>query len=63
MMFRDLNEKEISEFKSWARENYEPGTEIKTIWHPVVQKECAQINLENCIQDEIKEYNPTKDDT
>ena len=45
-MFRDLNKKEEQEFKQWARDNYEPRTEITTAYHPVVQAECELINQE-----------------
>ncbi len=46
MIFRKLTEGETKEFKQWARENYKPFTEIKGIWHPIVQEECVQINKE-----------------
>ena len=45
-MFRDLDSKEEQEFKQWARDNYEPGTEVNTAYHPVVQAECELINTE-----------------
>ena len=35
-----------SEYRTWARENYIPFTEIKSVWHPVVQSECIRINEE-----------------
>jgi hypothetical protein len=45
-LFRELTEAEEMEFRLWARENYEPFTEIKGIWHPVVQDECRRMNEE-----------------
>lgn len=45
-LFRDLDEKEAREFRMWARETYDIGTDIKGIWHPVIQKECAKMNEE-----------------
>ena len=45
-LFKDLSEKEVVEFKKWARENYKPFDEIKGIWHPVVQAECVEMNKE-----------------
>lgn len=45
-LFRELTEKEADKFRAWARENYKPYSEIKGIWHPVVQNECTQINSE-----------------
>lgn len=45
-MFRELSAEEIQDFKQWARNNYEPLTEIKSFWHPVVQEECHVINAE-----------------
>tara|TARA_B100000579_G_scaffold437980_1_gene470493 strand:- start:9014 stop:9202 length:189 start_codon:yes stop_codon:yes gene_type:complete len=47
-LFRELDsEEEIAEFKKWARDNYKPFSPIKGIWHPEVQKECAEINKES----------------
>ena len=46
MLFKQLTEEEEKEFRAWARENYEPLSEIKGIWHPVVQAECVKINDE-----------------
>lgn len=46
-LFRELDEKEIDDFKTWARDNYTPFTEIKGIWHPIVQQECIEINKES----------------
>jgi hypothetical protein len=42
--FRQLDEKETEEFRQWARDNYQPGDEIKEVWHTVVREECARIN-------------------
>ena len=46
MLFRELNETEEKEFRSWARENYVVFSPIKGIWHPVVQDECIKMNRE-----------------
>jgi hypothetical protein len=43
-LFKQLTEEEKREYREWAWENYEPLSEIKGIWHPVVQAECALIN-------------------
>ena len=45
-LFKELNEQEKIEFRKWARDNYQPFSEIKGIWHPVVVEECAKINQE-----------------
>ena len=45
-LFRELTPKEEKEFRKWARDNYEPFTEIKGIWHPVVQDECVKMSKE-----------------
>lgn len=45
-MFRELSAEEIQEFKQWARDNYEPLTNISNLWHPVIQEECHTINAE-----------------
>jgi hypothetical protein len=45
-MFRQLSEQEHAEFKACARATYKPLSEIKGIWHPVVQAECVRMNCE-----------------
>lgn len=45
-MFRELNEREIEEFRQWARQNYQRGALISSVWHPVVQAECLVMNRE-----------------
>lgn len=45
-MFRELTPEEEKEFRQWARDNYIPLSEIKGIWHPIIQDECVQINKE-----------------
>lgn len=44
--FRKLNQEEELVFRKWARDNYEIYSEILGLWHPVVQHECATMNLE-----------------
>lgn len=43
-IFRTLTAEEENEFRKWAQENYEPLSEIKGIWHLVIQNECVKIN-------------------
>jgi hypothetical protein len=43
-LFRDLNDKEVEEFKQWARDNYVIGSPISSFWHPVVVEECIMMN-------------------
>ena len=45
-LFKDLTDKEMTEFKDWARKNYKPFTEIKGVWHPIIQEECRKMNIE-----------------
>lgn len=45
-LFKQLTEQEVIEFKQWARDNYEPLTEINGLWHPVIQQECKVMNEE-----------------
>jgi hypothetical protein len=45
-LFRELSPEEEKEFRQWARDNYEPFSEINGVWHPVVQDECVKINKE-----------------
>ncbi len=56
--FRTLeNHEEYESFKKWARENYAPYGEISGVWHPVVQLECALMNME------ASEYRPNDADS
>ena len=58
-LFKDLTAKEMTEFKDWARKNYKPFTEIKGVWHPVIQEECAKINSAAQIEESLaREYYP-----
>ena len=43
-MFKSLNSDEVEEYRVWAKDNYEKFSEIKGIWHPVIQDECRRIN-------------------
>jgi hypothetical protein len=43
-IWRELDEKEVKEFKEWADENYTKGDEINDCWHPVVKERCKEIN-------------------
>jgi len=45
--FRELSQQEEQEFRWWARDNYEPHSEIDGLWHPVVRDECEKMNKEN----------------
>lgn len=49
MFYRALTTAEEKKFRKWARDTYEPGVEIKGIWHPVVQEECVAINCERSV--------------
>jgi len=55
-LFRDLSEVEILEFRQWARDNYKPEDEINTLWHSVVQDECADMIIET--QNRIRTITP-----
>jgi len=46
-IFKILTSQEEKSFRQWARDNYKPLSDIKGIWHPVVQHECAKINQEH----------------
>ena len=48
-LFKQLTAKEIHQFQKWARKNYSPYTPINGMWHPVIQRECAEMNEENNI--------------
>lgn len=59
-MFRTLTTNEEQEFRAWARANYEPLEEIRGIWHPVIQDECAKINAEWAAR--VEAYVPVRGD-
>lgn len=44
--FKQLSEEQKPEYRQWARDNYNAGSEIKAYWHPVVREECRKINAE-----------------
>tara|TARA_Y100000996_G_C22455687_1_gene615803 strand:- start:452 stop:637 length:186 start_codon:yes stop_codon:yes gene_type:complete len=45
--FIELDNEQETLFRNWAREKYEPFTDIKPVWHPVVRDECIKINTEH----------------
>ena len=45
-LFKNLDANDVADYKKWARDNYELGTLISEVWHPVVQDECAVMNDE-----------------
>ena len=45
-LFRSLTPEQETEFRQWARENYEKFSPIDGVWHPVVQDECVKMNRE-----------------
>lgn len=49
MFFRKLTAEEEARFRTWARDNYRPGSPIDGCWHPVVQDEARRANEENAI--------------
>jgi len=51
-LFRKLAPDEVLDFIKWARQNYVPGTTISSLWHPVVQDECALMNNHDCMGSE-----------
>jgi len=46
-IFRDLTPEEEAEFRSWARQNWTPGTEINSFWHPVIRDEIRIMQRES----------------
>lgn len=51
--FRPLSDIEEAEFRAWARDNYTPFDAISEVWHPVVQEECAKMNIEALAEQEV----------
>lgn len=45
-MFHTLSDEEEAIFRRWARKNYRAFSDIRSNWHPVVQHECALMNIE-----------------
>lgn len=43
-LFRELTPEEEVDFRTWANENYTPGSMIDEVWHPVVREVCHQMN-------------------
>ena len=43
-LFRELSPEEEQEFRQWARDNWTPGSESNSVWHPVVQDEWKEID-------------------
>ena len=46
IIYRQLPEDEVEEFRLWARQNYVCGDKIEELWHPVVRAECEHMNVE-----------------
>lgn len=53
--FRKLSPSETVEFRKWARDNWKAGCAIESIWHPVIQAECAKM-LEEYIREHTYKY-------
>jgi len=45
-LYRELTAEEEKKFRAWARKNYATYSDIKGVWHPVVQDECRRMNEE-----------------
>lgn len=45
-LFQTLDEEFEAKYRQHARENYVPGTEIKSVFHPVWQDEARRMNAE-----------------
>ena len=45
-LFKTLTPEEEVEYRTWARETYDPTTEINQLWHPVTREECKQMQIE-----------------
>ena len=47
VLFRELDDAEVAEFRAHARANHKPGDHIeREIWHPVIVAECELIDAE-----------------
>ena len=54
-LHRELNEDEKPAFRQWARDKWKAGDKVKSVWHPVVEEECAKI-LDEHIRKHTKEF-------
>jgi|TARA_R110000764_G_scaffold203155_1_gene288393 hypothetical protein len=54
-LFRELSGPEQESFRHWARENWNIGDKVSSIWHPVVQEECARM-LDEEVRINTKKY-------
>jgi hypothetical protein len=43
--FRKLTRDEETEFREWARANYDPDVTPMPVWHPVVRDEWERLRL------------------
>ena len=48
--YKSLSMAERVEYRKWARVNYYPFSPIDGTWHPIVQRECVDINEEAHLQ-------------
>jgi hypothetical protein len=47
VLFRELDDAEVAEFRAHARANHKPGDHIeREIWHPVIVAECELIDAQ-----------------
>lgn len=53
-LYRDLNNKEVKQFKQWARDNYDVKTKINEAWHPTVKNEC-KLMIKELFKKEIRD--------
>ena len=51
--FRILTAEEEEKFRVWARDNWKPNTDPKSIWHPVVRDEWAKLTKGSVTHPEI----------
>jgi hypothetical protein len=45
-IWKRLTDAEFKLYKKWARDNYQIGSKIPEVWHPVVRAECVKMNDE-----------------
>jgi hypothetical protein len=60
-MFRPLSDAQELEFRQWARVNYTRFDQIGELWHPVIQEECAKMNIEALAEKEASDATQAAD--
>lgn len=62
MFFRKLNAKDEATFRQWAKDNWAPGKECSSVYHPVVREEWARLDQQHCTVGDSSDDEPASED-